>query len=166
MLARRNFNDFWWLIISKRGVLLAIHNYIKLHVKSLANNAKVRSSLKFLLIRYSTSIHTRWRIDFMTLTLSRLQYLQLGRRLPQTPSSGRTSWGSPWPVWPPPLGRVTDPPSRTGNPSSSGEPPHRAHPQHPRASSAAETSKLSHAYLDTIQSTDITRCIFVPLYIF
>ena len=34
----------------KRDVLLAIHNFREL--KSLANNAKIRSSLKFLLIRY------------------------------------------------------------------------------------------------------------------
>ena len=37
-------------IISMRDVLLAINNFSKL--KSLANNAKIRSSLKFLLIRY------------------------------------------------------------------------------------------------------------------
>ena len=34
----------------KRDVLLAIHNLREL--KSIANNAKIRSSLKFLLIRY------------------------------------------------------------------------------------------------------------------
>ena len=37
-------------IMSKRVVLLAIHNFSKL--KSLTNNAKIRSSLKFLLKRY------------------------------------------------------------------------------------------------------------------
>ena len=36
--------------MSKWGVLLAIQNFSEL--ESLANNAKIRSSLKFLLIRY------------------------------------------------------------------------------------------------------------------
>ena len=36
--------------MSNRNVLLAIHNFSE--VKSLANNAKIRSSLKLLLIRY------------------------------------------------------------------------------------------------------------------
>ena len=37
-------------IMSKQDALLAIHNFSEL--KSLANNGKIRSSLKFLLIRY------------------------------------------------------------------------------------------------------------------
>ena len=37
-------------IVSKRNVLLAIHNFSGL--KSLANNSNIRSSLKFLLIQY------------------------------------------------------------------------------------------------------------------
>ena len=37
-------------LMSKWDVLLAIHNFSEL--KSLANNAKIRSSLKYLLIRY------------------------------------------------------------------------------------------------------------------
>ena len=36
--------------MSKRDVLLVIHNFSEL--KSLANNAKIRPSLKFLLIQY------------------------------------------------------------------------------------------------------------------
>ena len=38
--------------MSKGDVLLAIHNFSEL--KSLANNAKIRSLLKFLLIQYLT----------------------------------------------------------------------------------------------------------------
>ena len=38
--------------MSKWGVLLVIQNFSELD--SLANNAKIRSSLKFLLIRYMT----------------------------------------------------------------------------------------------------------------
>ena len=37
-------------MVSKRNVLLAIHNFSEL--KSLANDVKIRSSLKFLLVRY------------------------------------------------------------------------------------------------------------------
>ena len=55
ILARRNFSDFGKLIIkhiiSKWDVLLAIFNLSEL--KNLANNAKIGSSLKFLLIRYA-----------------------------------------------------------------------------------------------------------------
>ena len=40
--------------MSKRDVLLAILNSSEL--KNLANNAKIRSSLKFLLIRYSYNL--------------------------------------------------------------------------------------------------------------
>ena len=45
-------NDYTHIdcIISKQDILLAIHNYCEL--KSLAYNAKIRSLLKFLLIRY------------------------------------------------------------------------------------------------------------------
>ena len=53
ILVRRNFSGFCKLIIkhiiSKRGILLAILNFSEL--ESLANNAKIGSSLKFLLIR-------------------------------------------------------------------------------------------------------------------
>ena len=40
--------------MSRRDVLLAIHNFSEL--KSLANNAKIKSLLKFLLIRYLLAI--------------------------------------------------------------------------------------------------------------
>ena len=56
ILARHNFSDFCKLIIkhiiSKRGVLLAILKKAE-DRSSLANNAKVGSLLKFLLIRYT-----------------------------------------------------------------------------------------------------------------
>ena len=39
----------------KRGVLLAIHNFSEM--KSFANNTKIRSSLKFPLIRYNETVH-------------------------------------------------------------------------------------------------------------
>ena len=42
-------------IMSKGNVLLAIHNFSEM--KSLANNAKIRSSLKFLRIRYDIQLH-------------------------------------------------------------------------------------------------------------
>ena len=40
--------------MSKLDVFLAIHNFSEL--KSLASNAKIRSSLKFLLIRYKINL--------------------------------------------------------------------------------------------------------------
>ena len=54
---RRNYSDFYqiyyYYIISERNALLAILNFSEL--KSLANNAKVRFLLMFLLIRYHTN---------------------------------------------------------------------------------------------------------------
>ena len=50
ILGRRNDYTNIDCIIFKQDILLALHNFCKL--KSLANNAKIRSLLKFLLIQY------------------------------------------------------------------------------------------------------------------
>ena len=49
--------------MSKQGVFLPIHNFSGL--KSLANNAKIRTSLKFLLIQYKD-----WIVFYAILAIS------------------------------------------------------------------------------------------------
>ena len=62
--------------MSKRDVLLAILNFSEL--KDLANNAKMRSSLKFLLVRYVARLECSGQFLWLTLCAHNV-HMQVGQ---------------------------------------------------------------------------------------